>query len=178
MAKCRGLTRNYMSLRAWARSRGLPSSTAHKAAQTGRISRRADGSVDPHVADREWRATTRPGIGRRAETPGNSTPLDPEEVRLLGLLDKVRDPEWCGEPGEMAVSVSVAEAVDFCSALFLFHAQAEMVDLLAPVLAKLDSEKEIHDALTDALWDAARLAEARWQHHLAQPDRMMRTKSR
>ena len=43
-----------MSLRAWARSRRIPLSTAHKAVRSGRISRGPGGKVDPELADREW----------------------------------------------------------------------------------------------------------------------------
>ena len=48
-----------MWLRGWARSRGIASSTAHKAAQAGRLDRYPDGSVDAEVADRQWMERTR-----------------------------------------------------------------------------------------------------------------------
>jgi len=55
-----------MSLRAWARSRQIPLSTAHKAVRSGRISRGPDGSIDPHVADAEWAGSMPLRIDARA----------------------------------------------------------------------------------------------------------------
>src|SRR5689334_4996047 len=48
-----------MSLRAYARSRGIPASTAAKALRDGRIDLLPDGKIDPEAADRAWVERTR-----------------------------------------------------------------------------------------------------------------------
>src|SRR5262245_27619598 len=116
-----------LTLRAWARSRGIPNSTAHKAAKTGRISRRPDGRVDPKRADAEWALNTRPRIDGRVPAP--LTPeMDLVSLRTLarprtepGVVgtcaeefasDPPSDPDWCGDEGDDIVSVRVAQIVE------------------------------------------------------------------
>jgi hypothetical protein len=48
-----------LSLRAYARHRGVSDSTVRKAIKTGRIRQQADGSIDPEQADRDWANHTR-----------------------------------------------------------------------------------------------------------------------
>jgi hypothetical protein len=49
----------------WARSRGIPSSTAGHAATSGRITRDGRGRVDPAQADREWNSNGRARVDSR-----------------------------------------------------------------------------------------------------------------
>jgi hypothetical protein len=48
-----------LSLRAYARHRGVSDSTVRKAIKTGRIRQEADGTIDPEQADRDWVNHTR-----------------------------------------------------------------------------------------------------------------------
>lgn len=43
-----------ISIRAYARHRGVTDSAVHKAIRTGRITPEADGTIDPERADRDW----------------------------------------------------------------------------------------------------------------------------
>jgi pyruvate/2-oxoglutarate dehydrogenase complex dihydrolipoamide acyltransferase (E2) component len=56
-----------MSLRAYARHRGVELSAVQKAIKTGRISTQQDGRIDSEQADVEWEQNTR----RRAQPVGN-----------------------------------------------------------------------------------------------------------
>ena len=47
-----------LSIRAYARHRGVVHSAVQKAVETGRIPRLPDGRIDSEVADREWQANT------------------------------------------------------------------------------------------------------------------------
>jgi hypothetical protein len=59
-----------LSIRAYARHRGLKSDNAvRKAIAAGRITLEPDGKIDPEKADAEWAATTDP-----ARQPGNRVP--------------------------------------------------------------------------------------------------------
>lgn len=60
-----------LSIRAYARHRGVSDTAVHKAIRAGRITPEADGSIDPDRADRDWDRNTdapREGTKRRAET--------------------------------------------------------------------------------------------------------------
>ena len=60
-----------LSIRAYARHRGVSDTAVHKAIRAGRITPEADGTIDPDRADRDWARnseTPRAGTTRRAET--------------------------------------------------------------------------------------------------------------
>ena len=60
-----------LSIRAYARHRGVSDTAVHKAIRAGRITPEADGTLDPDKVDREWNKNTEapvPGTQRRAET--------------------------------------------------------------------------------------------------------------
>jgi hypothetical protein len=60
-----------LSIRAYARHRGVSDTAVHKAIRAGRITPEADGTIDPERADRDWAKnsdTPREGTARRAET--------------------------------------------------------------------------------------------------------------
>lgn len=55
-----------ISIRAYARHRGVTDTAVHKAIRAGRITPEADGTIDPDKADREWeRNTDAPRTGTR-----------------------------------------------------------------------------------------------------------------
>ena len=47
-----------ISIRAYARERGVSDAAVRKAIKSGRISPEADGTIDPTRADREWTRNT------------------------------------------------------------------------------------------------------------------------
>ena len=61
-----------VSVREYARRRGVSHTAVRKAVQTGRIPQEADGTIDPVKADAAWDAQTDPG--RRAAAPPPSMP--------------------------------------------------------------------------------------------------------
>jgi hypothetical protein len=54
-----------VSVRAYARRRGVSHVAVLKAIRTGRISREPDGTIDPAKADAEWEAQTQPSTRRK-----------------------------------------------------------------------------------------------------------------
>ncbi len=57
-----------LSIRAYARHRGVSDTAVHKAIRTGRITPEADGTIDPDKADRDWTRNSEPpkaGTGSR-----------------------------------------------------------------------------------------------------------------
>ena len=59
-----------LSIRAYARHRGVSDTAVHKAIRAGRITPEADGTLDPDKAEREWNRNTeapRVGTAHRAE---------------------------------------------------------------------------------------------------------------
>ena len=75
-----------LSIRAYARHRGVSDTAVHKAIRAGRITPEADGTLDPDKVDREWNKNTEAptqGTQRRAETitvkeaPASAEPQTP-----------------------------------------------------------------------------------------------------
>ena len=70
-----------ISIRAYARHRGVTDTAVHKAIRAGRITSESDGTIDPERADREWSRNTEPPkvgpnkVAARAavpDTPGDA----------------------------------------------------------------------------------------------------------
>lgn len=142
-----------MSLRQWAESREVPLSTAHKAAKAGRITRRADGRLDPEKADREWMERTREHVNARVPRvplvneaeAARAQAVDAAAAQLLADLKKPAD--WCGDPGDEMMSVRVALVVNAHADLMHRAALHNMVERLAPTLALTWTPDAVREAL-------------------------------
>jgi hypothetical protein len=66
-----------LSLRAYAKHRGVSLAAVQKAIKSGRIATTADGSIDSERADADWSAKTRPGQKRRSAAPAMVAPVVP-----------------------------------------------------------------------------------------------------
>ena len=78
-----------LSIRAYARHRGVSDTAVHKAIRTGRITPEADGTVDPERADQDWArntGTTAPqGTRQRVVTvPARESSGDPSPAGAAG----------------------------------------------------------------------------------------------
>lgn len=77
-----------ISIRAYARHRGVTDTAVHKAIRAGRITPEADGTIDADRADREWaRNSDVPKVGTRAKAakvvvPDTSTPSNDRPAAL------------------------------------------------------------------------------------------------
>jgi hypothetical protein len=64
-----------LSIRAYARHRGVTDTAVHKAIQSGRITPESDGTIDPERADRDWaRNTENPRSGTKQQAPRVKAP--------------------------------------------------------------------------------------------------------
>ncbi|OYT68678.1 MAG: hypothetical protein CFK52_14560, partial [Chloracidobacterium sp. CP2_5A] len=72
-----------LSLRAYAKHRGVSLAAVQKAVHSGRITPNADGLIDSDRADAEWNAKTRPGQ-RRAKAAA-AVPRESAEAPPSGL---------------------------------------------------------------------------------------------
>jgi hypothetical protein len=77
-----------LSLRAYAKHRGVSLAAVQKAIRSGRIATTSDGMIDSDQADAEWKAKTRPGQ-RRAERAPSAT-REQAEAPVSGGLDYFR----------------------------------------------------------------------------------------
>ena len=74
-----------LSIRAYARHRGVTDTAVHKAIRAGRITPEADGSIDAAKADSEWaRNSAPPRTGTQARAPRASVPEPSDTVRDAG----------------------------------------------------------------------------------------------
>jgi pyruvate/2-oxoglutarate dehydrogenase complex dihydrolipoamide acyltransferase (E2) component len=72
-----------LSLRAYAKHRGVSLAAVQKAIHSGRITPTADGLIDSDRADAEWNAKTRPG--QRQPKAAAAVPREPAEAPPGGL---------------------------------------------------------------------------------------------
>jgi pyruvate/2-oxoglutarate dehydrogenase complex dihydrolipoamide acyltransferase (E2) component len=72
-----------LSLRAYAKHRGVSLAAVQKAIHSGRITPTADGLIDSDRADAEWSAKTRPGQRRARAAPAQ--PRETAEAPAAGL---------------------------------------------------------------------------------------------
>jgi pyruvate/2-oxoglutarate dehydrogenase complex dihydrolipoamide acyltransferase (E2) component len=72
-----------LSLRAYAKHRGVSLAAVQKAIHSGRITPNADGLIDSGRADAEWDAKTRPG--QRRAPAAAAAPKQPAEAPAAGL---------------------------------------------------------------------------------------------
>ena len=89
-----------MSIRAYARHRGVSDTAVHKAIRTGRIQPEADGTIDPERADREWQQNTQPikvgtawkGTGNDEDWPAlaSSTPSGPSLLQARTINETIK----------------------------------------------------------------------------------------
>jgi pyruvate/2-oxoglutarate dehydrogenase complex dihydrolipoamide acyltransferase (E2) component len=77
-----------LSLRAYAKHRGVSLAAVQKAIHSGRITPNADGLIDTDRADAEWSAKTRPG--QRRARPAPPSAREPAEAAGAGGLDYFR----------------------------------------------------------------------------------------
>jgi len=77
-----------LSLRAYAKHRGVSLAAVQKAIHSGRITPNADGLIDSDRADAEWAAKTRPG--QRRARPAPPSAREPAEATGAGGLDYFR----------------------------------------------------------------------------------------
>ena len=81
----RAIIRMGLSIRAYARYRGVTDTAVHKAIRAGRITPEADGSIDAAKADSEWvRNSAPPRTGTQARAPRVALPESADTVRDAG----------------------------------------------------------------------------------------------
>ena len=74
-----------LSIRAYARHRGVTDTAVHKAIRAGRITPEEDGSIDAAKADSEWvRNSAPPRTGTQARAPRASVPEPSDTARDAG----------------------------------------------------------------------------------------------
>ena len=74
-----------LSIRAYARHRGVTDTAVHKAIRAGRITPEADGTIDPAKADAEWARNSTPArSGTQARAPRVAVPESADTGRDAG----------------------------------------------------------------------------------------------
>ena len=156
-----------VSLREWARTRRVPLSTAHKAAQAGRISRDPDGRLDPAWADREWFENTRPRVDMRCPqppVPEGPAATEPELRRMTAEELEARYGAPAPGPNEtvnLRDVLSVEAHLEDLLARELVSAMNRAIVDIAPRLARPQDGAIVSGRLYDALLDGWQGLESR-----------------
>lgn len=164
-----------MSLREWSRTRRVPLSTAHKAAQSGRITRDNNGKLDPVRADREWYENTRPRVDmRHPEVPRDETgavtevpPLSREELEeRYGA--PAPDPD---ETVRVVDALTVEAQLEDLLAVELVAALNRAILDIAPKLARPQDGGWMAERLYNALLDGWVSTESEWRRRFPREGR-------
>jgi len=67
-----------LSLRAYAKHRGVSLAAVQKAIKAGRVTTTADGKIDPDIADNQWKSRTDPAKQQRKRKATPAPPPEPE----------------------------------------------------------------------------------------------------
>ena len=154
-----------MSIRAYARLRGVSHTAVQKAIKAGRITMNPDGTINSEKADREWARHTVPPVSKPAPAarvvsmpqPEPSLPSAPPSadpvtsyLRARAVNEtfkaKVSQLEYEERSGKLIPAARAAEYAAMFSAVVKDSLTA-LPDRLAPMLAAVDDEKAIHRML-------------------------------
>ncbi len=89
-----------LSIRGYARHRGVSHSAVRKALAAGRITAAADGTIEPQLADEQWASSTNlskprnsvTGTPKRARRAAHSAPTGPHTGPAAAVLDPAPEP--------------------------------------------------------------------------------------
>ena len=158
-----------MSLRAWARSRQVPPSTAYKAVQSGRITRDADGRLNPARADQEWMAKTRPRVDMRCPVvpaqPSDSGVASEPQPMSRAVIER-RNGAPAPDPDafvRVVVALTVIARLEGVLATELVSAVSGAILDIAPKLARPQDRAWLAERLYDALSDGWVSTETKWR---------------
>jgi len=147
-----------VSLRAYAKHRGVRLSAVQKAIQTGRIQTTPDGRIDSEQADADWEARTRPGQGRAAHR-GTEPPrtdaaggLDYFKARAIreSYLARLAKIEFEEKTAKL-VSRDEVQVAAFTLARTVRDNLLNLPDRLAALLASESDADRVHQILTEEI---------------------------
>jgi hypothetical protein len=150
-----------LSLRAYARHRGVSLAAVQKAIRSGRITPNADGLIDSDRADAEWTAKTRPGQHRaRSVAPARrelsdapvSGAVDYSRARAIreSYLARLAKIEFEEKTGKL-VSRDEVQVAAFTRARMVRDNLLNIPDRLAATLAAESDVDKVHRLLTDEI---------------------------
>ena len=144
-----------ISIRAYARHRGVSHTAVRKAIRTGRITQEQDGTIDPEKADRQWDAKTDPAMqrGKHAKALGAKTRVKTKPVPKAALR-AVDETLGDAPPGDGEVSFLRARLANE-----VLKAQTAKIKL-----AKMKGELVDREKATAMVFDLARRERDAWQN--------------
>jgi len=173
-----------LSLRAYAKHRGVSDTAVRKAIKSGRITVQADHLIDPDVADEQWNKNTDPSKVRSSGQRSNASITEHPETDCTGALDmtyeqaKLAHEVLKAEIGNLELKILNGELIDRKKALEKVFVLARRerdvwINWPARVSAALAVELQVEEhalytALTDAVRDELmqRVTYHRGQHEL------------
>jgi pyruvate/2-oxoglutarate dehydrogenase complex dihydrolipoamide acyltransferase (E2) component len=150
-----------LSLRAYAKHRGVSLAAVQKAIHSGRITANADGLIDSDRADAEWAAKTRPGQRRarpappamreQAEAPGAGG-LDYFRARAIreSYLARLAKIEFEEKTAKL-VSRDEVQVAAFTRGRVVRDNLLNIADRLAATLAAESDVDKVHRLLSDEI---------------------------
>lgn len=137
-----------VSLRAYARHRGVSHEAVRKALAAGRITVGPEGRIDPEAADREWDANTRPAPGLEASEDQAPRPFAQSRAVREHYRAELARIEYEARAGRL-VDAEEVRAAAFTCARRARDLLLAMPDRVAPVVAGLADVPECRRVLED-----------------------------
>lgn len=135
-----------LSIRAYAKHRGVYESAVRKAIATGRIALMPDGQIDPEVADRQWSNNTAVQQDERVNDSGSGISYQKSRANkelFEALLKKLEYEEKSGK----LVEIAKMEVDAFTAARVARDKLLAIPDRLAPALVGITDIHEIKEVL-------------------------------
>ncbi len=147
-----------ISIRAYARHRGVSHTAVRKAIDAGRITTEPDGTIDAARADRQWGAQTDPAKQRGSKAPGARARVKTKPVPKAAIrsMDETLREAGAGDVGGGGGEVSYLRAR---LANEVIKAQTAKVKL-----AKMKGELVDREKATTMVFDLARRERDAWQN--------------
>ncbi len=147
-----------ISIRAYARHRGVSHTAVRKAIDAGRITTEPDGTIDPAKADRQWDSQTDPAKQRGSKALGARTRVKTKPVPKAAIrsMDETLREAGAGDVGGGGGEVSYLRAR---LANEVIKAQTAKVKL-----AKMKGELVDREKATTMVFDLARRERDAWQN--------------
>ena len=135
-----------LSVRAYAKHRGVYESAVRKAITSGRITLMPDGQIDPEVADREWENNT--AVKKNDHISENASGVTYQKSRankelFEALLKKLEYEERSGK----LVDISKMEVDAFTAARVARDKLLAIPDRVAPILVGITDIHELKEVL-------------------------------
>ena len=141
-----------ISIRAYAKLRGVSDAAVRKAIAAGRISKLADGTIDPKTADREWDSNSDPAQKPAVEAVSSGTGSSYQQSRAIkeAYEARLKKLEFETKSGKL-IPISEVQIEAFNAARIVRDRLLNIPDRVIPIIAGKTDIHEMKETLRKEL---------------------------